>query len=76
MIFKHKWRSHECLKNILTHPLRHTWTEVVMGIPVVTNSRNLTTGEELVIEKAAAVQKGPAKRLLNLQPSGKAKARR
>ena len=31
MIFKHEWRSHECLKNILTHPLRHTWPEVVMG---------------------------------------------
>ena len=27
----HEWRSHECLKNILTHPLRHTWPEVVMG---------------------------------------------
>ena len=32
MIFKHKWRSHECLKNILTHPLRHTWPEVYEGI--------------------------------------------
>ena len=31
MIFKHKWRSHECLKNILTHQLRHTWPKAVMG---------------------------------------------
>ena len=49
---------------------------VTVYVPIVTNSSNLTKGEELVIEKAAAVQKGPAKRLLNLQPSGKAKARR
>ena len=31
LVFKHKWRSHECLKTIPTHPLRHTWPEVVMG---------------------------------------------
>ena len=31
LVFKHEWRSHECLKTILTHPLRHTWPEVVMG---------------------------------------------
>ena len=31
LVFKHEWRSHECLKTIPTHPLRHTWPEVVMG---------------------------------------------
>ena len=24
LVFKHEWRSHECLKTIPTHPLRHT----------------------------------------------------
>ena len=31
LVFKHEWRSQECLKTIPTHPLRHTWPEVVMG---------------------------------------------
>ena len=31
LVFKHEWRSHECLKTIPTHMLRHTWPEVVMG---------------------------------------------
>ena len=31
LVFKHEWRSLECLKTILTHPLRHPWPEVVMG---------------------------------------------
>ena len=31
LVFKHEWRSHKCLKTIPTHPLRHTWSEVVMG---------------------------------------------
>ena len=30
LVFKHEWRSHEYLKTIPTHPLRHTWPEVVM----------------------------------------------
>ena len=31
LVFKHEWRSLECLKTILTHPQRHPWPEVVMG---------------------------------------------
>ena len=31
MISKHKWRSLECLINILTYLLRRTWPEVVTG---------------------------------------------
>ena len=29
-VFKQEWRSQECLKTILTHPLKHTWPKVVM----------------------------------------------
>ena len=31
LVFEQEWQSHESLKTILTHPLRHTWPEVVMG---------------------------------------------
>ena len=31
LVFKQEWGSHECLKTILTHPLRHTWPKIVMG---------------------------------------------
>lgn len=45
-------------------------------IPVVTNSAKIKNGDELLIAKVDTNTKGPNKRLLNLQPEAKAKAKK
>ena len=49
---------------------------IVVQVPVITNSRKLKVGDELLIAKAENVQKASGKRCLHLEPATKAKCAR